>query len=869
MRTRPLRIVRLLALSLLGAFCLALLVPLGVAGAATFETWTPQSSGTAQSLYDAAFVNSKTGWAVGAGGTIRHTTNGGTTWTAQTSGTTQALYAVAFVDATKGWAVGGRGTIMRTTNGGTTWTAQTSGTTQTLYAVAFVDANNGWAVGGRGTIRRTTNGGTTWAAQTSGTTQTLYAVAFVDANNGWAVGGRGTVRRTTNGGTTWSSQSVGGRQTLYDVTFSDVNSGWLVGSSGTIRHTTNGGASWSTQSSGTRQTLYAITFVTADDGWAVGSGGTIRHTTNAGSVWTGETSGTTQTLRSLSRSSGALWATGYGGTILTCLPDTAPPTTTATGLQADDHSGWRNASQSVTLAASDGKGSGVAATYYTVDGGPQQTYSGAFAVSGTGRHPVTYWSVDVASNAEIAHTGWVNIDMAAPTVGDDADALWHNSAVTVQLNPADLGGSGLAGTQYRQRGSTTWVATAGDAFTVPAPAGGGNDGAHAYEYRALDNVGNASATGSCTVRIDTTPATCATSGLAPDQLTSWSTTDRQVTLSADDGAGSGVAAVYYTVDGGGQRTYAGAFTVSGVAQHPVTYWSVDRAGNVEATRTGWVNIATFYAEATGLAPDADSGWRNSDAPVTITAGGGPAPLSVSYKLDGGDWQTVADGTSFTVSGVGHHTVVCYTTNGIGETSVPLTGYVNIETTAPVTARGAVPAGWRRTTLTVTLQPTDADSGVASTLYSIDGGPEINGTSVTLQAPSDHTMDGAHTVRYHSVDNAGNVEATKSFVVRIDTRKPSTRAPYRASVIRNGYAKLRCRIVDAKPCALYGSAQIVVKKLNGRVALRKSYTHVRTNALVKLKLRCKLARGTYRFFVLAKDAAGNKQSKIGHNKLIVR
>ena len=869
MSTSPLRTAGLLAMSLLGAFCLALLVPLGVAGAATFETWTPQTSGTTQSLYDAAFVNSKTGWVAGSGGTIRHTINGGTTWTAQTSGTTQTLYAVAFVDANKGWAVGGRGTVLRTTNGGTTWTAQTSGTTQTLYAVAFVDANNGWAVGGRGTVLRTTNGGTTWTAQTSGTTQTLYAVAFVDTNNGWAVGGRGTVRHTTNGGTTWSSQSVGGRQTLYDVAFRDANSGWLVSSSGTIRHTTNGGASWSTQSSGTRQTLYAITFATANDGWAVGSGGTIRHTTNAGSVWAGETSGTTQTLRSLARSPGALWAAGYAGTILTCLPDTAPPTTTATGLQADDHTGWRNLSQSVTLAASDGKGSGVAATYYTVDGGPQQTYSGAFAVSGSGRHPVTYWSVDNAGNAEAAHTGWVNIDLVAPTVGDNADALWHNSDVTVQLNPADLGGSGLAGTQYRQQGSTTWVATAGDAFTVPAPAGGGNDGAHAYEYRALDNVGNASATGSCTVRIDTTPATCATSGLAPDQLTGWTTTDRSVTLSAADGAGSGVAAVYYTVNGGGRHTYAGAFTVSGVGQHPVTYWAVDKAGNVEATRTGWVNIATFYAEATGLAPDADSGWRNSDAPVTISAGGGPAPLSVSYKLDGGDWQTVADGTSFTVSGVGRHTVVYSATNGLGETSVQLTGLRQHRD-------DGAGHGERRSARRLAAYDAHGDAaadrrglGCRIDLLQHRRRAEINGTSVTLQAPSDHTMDGVHTVRYHSVDKAGNVEATKTFVVRIDTRRPSTRAPYPASVVRNGYAKLRCRIVDAKPCALYGSAQIVVKKLNGRVVLRKSYTHVRTNALVKLKLRCKLARGTYRFFVLAKDAAGNKQSKTGSNKLIVR
>jgi hypothetical protein len=109
----------------------------------------------------------------------------------------------------------------------------------------------------------------------------------------------------------------------------------------------------------------------------------------------------------------------------------------------------------------------------------------------------------------------------------------------------------------------------------------------------------------------------------------------------------------------------------------------------------------------------------------------------------------------------------------------------------------------------------------------------------------------------------------TFAVRIDSRRPATKAPHQKSVLRNGWANIRCKIVDRQPCARYGSVQVVVKKLNGRVAYRKSYTHVRTNALVKLKFRCKLARGTYRFFVLAKDAAANKQSKIGHNKLIVR
>jgi hypothetical protein len=65
--------------------------------------------------------------------------------------------------------------------------------------------------------------------------------------------------------------------------------------------------------------------------------------------------------------------------------DTSAPVTTATGLQADNHSGWQNTSQSVTLSADDGSGSG-ATIYYKLDGGAQQTYASAFTVSGQNSH---------------------------------------------------------------------------------------------------------------------------------------------------------------------------------------------------------------------------------------------------------------------------------------------------------------------------------------------------------------------------------------------------------------------------------------------------------------------------------------------------
>jgi len=56
-------------------------------------------------------------------------------------------------------AVGDGGTILRTTNGGINWISQSSGTTENFRGVSFTDVNNGTVVGDYGTILRTNNGG--------------------------------------------------------------------------------------------------------------------------------------------------------------------------------------------------------------------------------------------------------------------------------------------------------------------------------------------------------------------------------------------------------------------------------------------------------------------------------------------------------------------------------------------------------------------------------------------------------------------------------------------------------------------------------------------------------------------------------------
>jgi Tol biopolymer transport system component len=59
----------------------------------------------------------------------------------------------------------------------------------------------------------------------------------------------------------------------------------------------------------------------------------------------------------------------------------------------------------ITLTAADtpAGGSGVATTTYTLDGGPETTYTGPISVAALGTHTLRFWSTDVAGNIEAAN----------------------------------------------------------------------------------------------------------------------------------------------------------------------------------------------------------------------------------------------------------------------------------------------------------------------------------------------------------------------------------------------------------------------------------------------------------------------------------
>ena len=202
------------------------------------ENWYGRMSGAE---YGVHFVSPTTGWAVGNGGAVRISTDGGNTWAAQISNTTRRLYTVFFRDTSMGWCAGDSGTIIRTTDAGLHWTVCPTPAIVRLQKIHFVSPTAGWAVGDQGTIMHSTDGGLTWASQTSGASARLNAIHCLDATTAYVGGEDGLILKTEDGGATWRGQHTGTVESLYGLCFVDPSRGWAVGANGFACATTVGG----------------------------------------------------------------------------------------------------------------------------------------------------------------------------------------------------------------------------------------------------------------------------------------------------------------------------------------------------------------------------------------------------------------------------------------------------------------------------------------------------------------------------------------------------------------------------------------------------------------------------------------------------
>jgi hypothetical protein len=149
--------------------------------------------------------------------------------------------------------------------------------------------------------------------------------------------------------------------------------------------------------------------------------------------------------------------------------DTTPPVTTAAASTGSP------SNVTVTLAASD-PGGAVAATYYTVDGGAQQTGT-SVALATTGSHTVAYWSVDTAGNTEAQHTLAVTV---APADVSASVKMTQQGATLNRATGKYVGGVTVTNTGATALAGPLWFTLNGLTAGVTLDGAAGTNGGAPY-----------------------------------------------------------------------------------------------------------------------------------------------------------------------------------------------------------------------------------------------------------------------------------------------------------------------------------------------------------------------------------------------------
>jgi hypothetical protein len=211
----------------------------------------------------------------------------------------------------------------------------------------------------------------------------------------------------------------------------------------------------------------------------------------------------------------------------------------------------------------------------------------------------------------------------------------------------------------------------------------------------------------------------------------------------------------------------------GVSQgcHSVNVRSWDNAGWSGVQTYGplcYDTLAPNTTDSWSPSPNG-AGWNNSAVALSLApsdpgAGSTGSGISSSYYAvdnsacsPSGLNNCNVYSSPVSVATQGTHAFYFFSQDVAGNFQVQQISAVNIDTTAPVT--GASFSG--TTSVLVTLSASDNLSGVASTLYQLDGG-----AVTAYTGPFSVTAAGNHKVTFHSTDVAGNVESTNSATFKV-------------------------------------------------------------------------------------------------------
>lgn len=131
-----------------------------------FSQWEPLDVGVdVDSFYDVQCVSSSNIIAVGSGGTILRSLDGGDNWEQKDSGTEEILWNVEFPTPEVGYVTGGGGILLKTIDGGENWDLIETGLTGGFYGygLSCLDENTLF-INANGGLIKSDDGGESWTS---------------------------------------------------------------------------------------------------------------------------------------------------------------------------------------------------------------------------------------------------------------------------------------------------------------------------------------------------------------------------------------------------------------------------------------------------------------------------------------------------------------------------------------------------------------------------------------------------------------------------------------------------------------------------------------------------------------------------------
>jgi hypothetical protein len=427
--------------------------------------------------------------------------------------------------------------------------------------------------------------------------------------------------------------------------------------------------------------------------------------------------------------------------------DRTPPVTTLAVFPAlpDTPDGWYTRAPSLSLTRSEQR----AVTFFRWDDGNDTEYSRALTAP-EGAHVFRFHSQDEAGNAEAEHAFAVRVDTTAPeteleVAPPDGRAGWYVNAPDIGLGSED--GAVIL---YR------WPGQDETEYDGPFRA---PEGYSSLSYHSVDRHGNVEANRSAEFRVDTVrPASAIlTDPAEPDGGNGWFLRPPVIRLETEPGSG-----LYYSWDGGPSAPYLLPFQAA-EGNHGLSWYAEDTAGNREENRSFWVRVDSIAPSCAAAlspeAPDGNNGYYRSN--VTIALSADPDATAI-FRWDSGDWHNY---TGPLRAPEGQSTLYYFAVDGAGNRAQERSLELAVDTVPPVTALSLEPdAGgeWTAESPAVAL----SSEPRARTFWSIDDGePEAYSGHVQLPA-------GRHSLRYYSVDEAGNGEARRSVGYALDLSDPA-------------------------------------------------------------------------------------------------